>query len=66
MEQLEFNKFVEISMDGPSINYKFLEEVSKERKADEQYQLINIGSCGFHTIQGDFKTGAGNFQWNIK
>ena len=52
-------------MDGPSVNHKFLEKVSKERKGDEQHQLINIGSCGLHTIHGAFKTGAKNAKWNI-
>ena len=45
MKQLDVNKLLQISMDGPSVNHKFLEEVSKERKGDEQHQLINIGSC---------------------
>ena len=63
MKQLDVNKLLQVSMDGPSLNLKFLEEVSKERKGDKQHQLINIHSCGLHTIQGAFKTGA---EWNVK
>ena len=66
MEQLNLNKLLQISMDGPSVNHKFLEEVSKERKRDGQHQFINTGSCGLHTIHGAFKTGAENAKWNIK
>ena len=61
--QLYVNKSLQISLDGLSVNRKFLDEVLKERKADEQYELINIGSCGSHTIHGAFKTSA---EWNIK
>ena len=60
------NKLIQISLDGPSVNHKFLEEVSKKRKGDEQHQLINIGTCGLHTIHGAFKTGAKNVKLNIK
>ena len=53
-------------MNGQSMNQKFLGENSKERKGDEQHYLINIGSCGLHTIPGAFKTSAENAKWNIK
>ena len=66
LKDLDPNKMYQISMDGPSVNMKFLEEISKERKADEQHQLINIGSCGLHTIHGALKTGAEKANWKIK
>ena len=65
VKQLDVNKLLQTSMDGPSVNHKFLEKVSKEGKGEEQHQLINIGSCGLHTIHGAFKTGAKNTKWNI-
>ena len=65
MKQLDVNKLLQISMDGPSVK-QFSREVSKERKGDEQHQLINIGSCGINTIHGAFKTCAENLKWNIK
>ena len=37
MKQLDVNKLIQISMDGPSVNHKFLEKVSKEKKGDEQH-----------------------------
>ena len=52
MKQLDVNKLLQISMDGRSVNHKFPEEVSKEKKADKQHQLVNIGSCGLHNIHG--------------
>ena len=65
-KRLNVNKLIQISMDGRSLNHKFFEEVSKERKGDEQHQLINIVSCGLRTICIAFKTGAENAKWNIK
>ena len=35
----------------------FHEPVVTKRNENEQHQLINIGSCGLHTIDGAFKTG---------
>ena len=64
MKQLDVNKLLQLSVDGLSVSHEFLEEVSKERKGDEQYQLINIG--GLHAIHDDFKTGAENAECNIK
>ena len=66
MKQLDVNKLLPIFMDGSSVNHKFLEEVSKERKGNKQYQLINIGSYGLHTIHGAFKTGDENAKWIAK
>ena len=60
MKQLDVNKLLQIYVDGPGLNDKFLEEVSKERKGGEQHQLINISNCGLLTIHGAFKTGAEN------
>ena len=66
MQQLDVNKLLQISMDGPSANDKFLEQVSKKKKGDERHQFINTISCGLHKFCGVFKTGADNGKWNIK
>ena len=54
---LDLSKIFQISMDGPSVNWCFYDEVVKNRKELELYQLINIGNCGLHIIHGSFKTG---------
>ena len=66
MKQLDVNKLLQIDADGPGLNDKFLEEVSKERKGGEQHQLISISNCGLLTIHDAFKTGAENARWNVK
>ena len=65
--KLDTNKIFQVSMDGPIVNLKFFEKLQKERLENEQHeQLINIGSCGLHTIHGAFKTGAESTSWNIR
>ena len=53
-------------MDGPSVNWKFFNTVTKKREEDELPALINIGSCSLHVIHGTFKTGVEATNWNIK
>ena len=64
--ELDSNKLFQISMDGPNVNLKFYEAVVTERNENEQHQLINIRSCGLHTIHGVFKTGFKKSAWEIK
>ena len=40
----------QISMDWSSVNWKFFEEIVKDRKENGLHQLINIGSCGLRTV----------------
>ena len=47
---LDLSKIIQISMDGPSVNWCFYDKVVKNREEMELHQLINIGSCGLHII----------------
>ena len=53
-------------MDGPNVNLKFYQELTKKRKKQMFHSLLDIGSCCLHIIHGSFKTGAENSKWNIK
>ena len=66
IKELDPSKMYQISIDGPSVNWKFYKAVTKDRAKDELHQLINIGSCGLHVIHGAFKSGAEATNWNIK
>ena len=46
----------QVSMGGPSTNWKFLDDLNKHRKDYQMPQLTNIGSCSLHVIHGVFKT----------
>ena len=53
-------------MDGPNVSLKFLNDAAKDRVANEQHELIFVGTCGLHVIHGAFKTGAESTDWKIK
>ena len=52
------NRMIQVSMDGPSPNWKFFNLLQKDRVEKEQHILIDIGSCSLHIIYGAFKIGA--------
>ena len=57
---------IQISMDGPSTNWKLFELIQKDREEKEQKKLLDIGSFSLHRIHGGFKSGADKNGWNIK
>ena len=58
IKELNKGQLLQISMDGPGVNWPFFREIQKHREQKELPQLINIGSCGLHIIHGAFQTGA--------
>ena len=52
----------QISMDGLNVNLKFYQEFLQKRK-DENYSLIDFGSCRLHVIHGSLGTGLDDSQW---
>ena len=54
---LDLSKIIQISMDDPSVNWCFYDEVAKNKGEMGLHQLINIGSCGLYIIHSSFKTG---------
>ena len=53
-------------MDSPSVNLKFLQKVQGDRAENKQPALIDIGSCGLHTLHGAFICGAQSTGWKLK
>ena len=51
------NRMIQVSMDGPSTNWKFFNLLQKGRVEKEQHNLIDTGSSSLHNIHGAFKTG---------
>lgn len=49
---------VQISMDGPNVNWKFYDMVKDKLVNDYDTKLMNVGSCGLHTVHNSFKAGA--------
>lgn len=63
---INLKKLLQVSMDGPNTNLKFLKELSAHiKEAPEDPQILNMGSCGLHAVNLAFKTGARSTGWEI-
>lgn len=51
-------KLLQLSMDGPHVNWKLFNNISQELKQELHQSLLNVGSCGLHVVHGAFKRGA--------
>ena len=54
---LDQSKLVQISSDGPNVNLKFLQIIKDRREELDHLPLIDIATCGLHTVRGSFNTG---------
>jgi len=60
------NKLIQISVDGPSVNWSFLDKYEQDltnEGIDEK--ILNIVSFGLHVINGAFQTGHQESGWKI-
>ena len=66
IKDLEPRRMIQISMDGPSVNWKLYEQITEERNEMEDYpSLIDIGSCSLHVVHRAFRTGVQKTKWSI-
>ena len=63
--ELDPSCLIQVSMDGPNVNWKFYCSFCEERKAAELPDLLNIGSCSLHVVHGSFQNGAKESGWNL-
>lgn len=64
LQRLNEASILQIAMDGPATNWKFLDQLVKEREESAPL-LLNLGCCGLHVVHGAFKSGAQSTGWNI-
>ncbi|GBM43030.1 hypothetical protein AVEN_215164-1 [Araneus ventricosus] len=65
LAKLDLKKLVQISMDGPSVNWCFYEHFQEDLKKEHDIKCINIGSCGIHILNNAFQKGASSTEWDI-
>lgn len=59
-------KVVQVSMDGPNVNFKMVSELQKELEVSpDRPTLLSIGSCGLHTVHNAFKSGMQATGWDV-
>ena len=52
------HNLLQLSMDGPNVNWKFHRMFCENLEKDCKSNIIDIGSCGLHIVHGAFKNGA--------
>ena len=65
MDGLSEDRLVQLSMDGPSVNFKLLQVVQGDRKDKGLPHELDIGTCGLHTLHGSFKVGIEKSEWEM-
>ena len=57
------DNLLQISSDGPNVNLLFLKNYDGKRSFNEKPSLLNIGTCGLHTVHGSMQTGEKSTNW---
>ncbi|XP_049923983.1 uncharacterized protein LOC126404646 [Epinephelus moara] len=56
--QLNMRQLLSVGMDGPNVNFKLMDLLQKEHaELHGGAQVINVGSCGLHTLHNAMKAG---------
>ena len=65
LSKLNNRKVLQISMDGPSVNWKLYSLLCDDRaKEDPDFpKVLNVGSCSLHIVHGAFWTGCQATDW---
>ena len=65
-EKLDLKNLIQVSMDGPNVNWKMLDLIVEDRNSNETYpNLLDVGSCSLHVVHGAFGTGMKQIGWGI-
>jgi hypothetical protein len=67
MSGLPMSKILQVSMDGPNVNWAFLRLLKEDLLSldSEAAALLELGCCGLHVIHGAFQTGHTKATWNV-
>lgn len=66
LEGLDLSLLMQVSMDGPNVNHKFLAELKENlTKLPEDPELLDLGSCGLHVLHGSLQTGHKAAGWHV-
>lgn len=63
--KLIFDKLLQISMDGPYVNLKFLKDLQESILLELDKKLIDIGTCSLHIVHNAFKASIKAAKWEI-
>lgn len=61
LKPLKLDSLLQVSMDGPNVNWKFLRLLQE----DEDVNIVDLGSCGLHVVHGAFQSGHKAAGWTV-
>lgn len=64
-DSLNLRKLLQVSMDGPNVNWRFHRLLQEEQDAETGAGLLDIGSRGLHIVHGAFRTGTAATKWDV-
>lgn len=62
---LDLAQLLQISMDGPAVNWKFIRQMDESRTESGLPKLLNVGSCSLHVIHGALQHGLQGTGWKL-
>ncbi|KAK0151781.1 hypothetical protein N1851_006845 [Merluccius polli] len=66
LSEIGVTNLIQISMDGPNVNWKVFDILQKSVQKDVGKLLVNIGSCGLHTLHNAFRDGCKSTGWEVE
>jgi hypothetical protein len=66
IQSLQKANLLQLSMDGPNVNWKVFEDLQSEIQLENGKNLLNVGSCGLHVIHGAFRSAMSETGWDIE
>jgi hypothetical protein len=60
-----FRKLLQLSMDGPNVNWAFHKLIQDKLDLEYDVSLLEVGSCGLHTVHNSFRKGYETCGWEI-
>ena len=60
-----YANLIQLSMDGPNVNWAAFDKLQMKLETENNKKLLNIGSCGLHTLHNAFKAGISDTDWDV-
>lgn len=67
-QNLNLKNMLQVSMDGPNVNLKFLRELKaflKNASDPDDPELFDMGTCSLHVVHGGYKTAHNACKWEV-
>ena len=64
--EMKLYNLEQVLMDGPNVNWSFLEELSSDLHDEYGTTMHFLGFCGLHVINGSLTTGHKAANWKVQ